>query len=60
MSASEIAMGPETSFELERTKRTIHAINDLDLLKHLACQMAEMMAAQKTVFHAALKHQAPR
>ena len=52
-------MSTESSFELERTKRTIQSINDIDLLKHLACQMAEMMAAQKTVFQSALKHQAP-
>jgi len=52
-------MSTEVSFELERTKRTIQAINDLDLLKHLACQMAEMLAAQKTIFNEALKHQAP-
>ena len=39
----------ESNFELERIKRSIDAMDDLELLKHLAKQMAEMMHAQKHV-----------
>jgi len=39
----------ESNFELERVKRSIDAMEDLELLKHLAKRMAEMMHAQKHV-----------
>jgi hypothetical protein len=47
--AQPSSLSLESNFELERIKRSIDAMDDLELLKHLAKQMAEMMHAQKHV-----------
>ena len=45
----------ESSFELERLKRTIGTIDDIEILRHLAVKMAEQMYAQKHVVNKLVK-----
>jgi len=53
--AADTSAPLESSFELERLKRTIGSIDDIELLRHLAVKMAEQMHAQKHVVNKLVK-----
>jgi hypothetical protein len=49
--AGELTQMPiESSFELERIKRSIDTIDDSEMLRQLAKSLAEMLVAQETVY----------
>jgi hypothetical protein len=59
MAGEPTQMPLESSFELERIKRSIDTIDDSEMLRQLAKSLAEMLVAQETVYKRMVGSKAP-